>query len=223
MRACCVRGGRRIAAHGITVECGPSEKERSFPPRACSFSSARSREEWLGDVIERRLARDSYCLARTFFATVKRPPSWTLDRRPGIARNNVPGIFVWPMCATVLKRVASEWRRRSVVCSSCTIIGEVQLSERPETKHARKRLWRICAKCLRARTRHPRRSVERPICCPKARNALMKRRHYHAETPEFTVDLEGELRPAEMSAGCGVRLERAGPGILPFSRMKVYG
>src|SRR6266850_2594639 len=74
-----------------------------------------SRTEWLGDMIERD-ERGFILSGPDLLRGGKRPPSWTLDRDPGLLETNVPGIFVvGDVRHGSVKRVASGVGEGAVV------------------------------------------------------------------------------------------------------------
>jgi len=109
-----VEGESRLA--GITVECGPSGERKKLPATSLFiFIGAQPRTEWLGDLIERD-GRGFILSGPDLLRDGKRPPSWTLDRDPGLLESNVPGIFVvGDVRHGSVKRVASGVGEGAVV------------------------------------------------------------------------------------------------------------
>jgi thioredoxin reductase (NADPH) len=109
-----VEGESRLT--GITVECFPSGERKKLPASSLFiFIGAQPRTEWLGGLIERD-ERGFILSGPDLLQGGKRPPSWTLDRDPGLLETNVPGIFVvGDVRHGSVKRVASGVGEGAVV------------------------------------------------------------------------------------------------------------
>src|SRR5712691_2645102 len=109
-----VEGESRLT--GITVECSPSGERKKLPASSLFiFIGAQPRTEWLGASIDRD-ERGFILSGPDLLRNGKRPPSWTLDRDPGLLETNVPGIFVvGDVRHGSVKRVASGVGEGAVV------------------------------------------------------------------------------------------------------------
>jgi thioredoxin reductase (NADPH) len=114
MTVAAVEGETRLT--GITIECAPSGERKKFPASSLFiFIGAQPRTEWLGGLIERD-ERGFILSGPDLLHGGKRPPSWTLDRDPGLLETNVPGIFVvGDVRHGSVKRVASGVGEGAVV------------------------------------------------------------------------------------------------------------
>jgi len=109
-----VHGESRLT--GLTVlHSLTGEKEQVPATSLYIFIGAQPRTEWLGDMIERD-ERGFILSGPDLLRGGKRPPSWTLDRDPGLLETNVPGIFVvGDVRHGSVKRVASGVGEGAVV------------------------------------------------------------------------------------------------------------
>ncbi len=109
-----VRGDVRLT--GITIQCAPSGETKELPATSLFiFIGAQPRTSWLGALIDRD-DRGFILSGPDLLRGGKRPPSWTLDRDPGLLETNVPGIFVvGDVRHGSVKRVASGVGEGAVV------------------------------------------------------------------------------------------------------------
>jgi thioredoxin reductase (NADPH) len=109
-----VHGESRLT--GLTIlRALTGEKEHVPATSLYIFIGAQPRTEWLGDLIERD-ERGFILSGPDLLRGGKRPPSWTLDRDPGLLETNVPGIFVvGDVRHGSVKRVASGVGEGAVV------------------------------------------------------------------------------------------------------------
>lgn len=109
-----VQGETRLT--GITVLCETTGTREQFPASSLFiFIGAQPRTQWLGDLIERD-DRGFILSGPDLLRDGKRPPSWTLDRDPGLLETNIPGIFVvGDVRHGSVKRVASGVGEGAVV------------------------------------------------------------------------------------------------------------
>ena len=100
----------------ITIQrTATGEKEKLPASSLFIFIGAQPRTEWLGDLVERD-ERGFILSGPDLLRDGKRPPSWTLDRDPGLLETNVPGIFVvGDVRHGSVKRVASGVGEGAVV------------------------------------------------------------------------------------------------------------
>ena len=109
-----VHGESRLT--GLTIlRSITGEKEKMPATSLYTFIGAQPRTEWLGGLIERD-ERGFILSGPDLLRGGKRPPSWTLDRDPGLLETNVPGIFVvGDVRHGSVKRVASGVGEGAVV------------------------------------------------------------------------------------------------------------
>jgi thioredoxin reductase (NADPH) len=109
-----VHGDARLEA--ITICRGSSpQPEKISASSLFIFIGAQPRTEWLGDLIDRD-DRGFVLSGPDLLRDGKRPPSWTLDRDPGLLETSVPGIFaVGDVRHGSVKRVASGVGEGAVV------------------------------------------------------------------------------------------------------------
>jgi thioredoxin reductase (NADPH) len=109
-----VHGESRLT--GLTIlRALTGEKEQVPATSLYIFIGAQPRTEWLGSLIERD-ERGFILSGPDLLRGGKRPPSWTLDRDPGLLETNVPGIFVvGDVRHGSVKRVASGVGEGAVV------------------------------------------------------------------------------------------------------------
>jgi thioredoxin reductase (NADPH) len=109
-----VHGETRLT--GLTILCSTTGvKEQVSATSLYIFIGAQPRTEWLGNLIERD-ERGFILSGPDLLRGGKRPPSWTLDRDPGLLETNVPGIFVvGDVRHGSVKRVASGVGEGAVV------------------------------------------------------------------------------------------------------------
>jgi thioredoxin reductase (NADPH) len=109
-----VHGESRLS--GITIQCSPSGETKQLPASSLFiFIGAQPSTEWLGTLVERD-ERGFILSGPDLIHDGKRPPSWTLDRDPGLLETNVPGIFVvGDVRHGSVKRVASGVGEGAVV------------------------------------------------------------------------------------------------------------
>src|SRR5436190_1519332 len=87
-----VHGESRLT--GLTILRSLTGEKENVPATSLYiFIGAQPRTEWLGGLIERD-ERGFILSGPDLLRGGKRPPSWTLDRDPGLLETNVPGIFV---------------------------------------------------------------------------------------------------------------------------------
>jgi len=109
-----VHGETRLT--GLTILCSTTGVKEQVPATSLYiFIGAQPRTEWLGNLIERD-ERGFILSGPDLLRGGKRPPSWTLDRDPGLLETNVPGIFVvGDVRHGSVKRVASGVGEGAVV------------------------------------------------------------------------------------------------------------
>lgn len=109
-----VHGESRLTS--ITVQRTPAGEKETLPASSLYiFIGAQPRTEWLGGLVERD-ERGFILSGPDLLRGGKRPPSWTLDRDPGLLETNVPGIFVvGDVRHGSVKRVASGVGEGAVV------------------------------------------------------------------------------------------------------------
>jgi len=109
-----VHGETRLT--GLTILCSATGVKEQVPATSLYiFIGAQPRTEWLGNLIERD-ERGFILSGPDLLRGGKRPPSWTLDRDPGLLETNVPGIFVvGDVRHGSVKRVASGVGEGAVV------------------------------------------------------------------------------------------------------------
>jgi len=109
-----VRGDTHLA--GITIQCETDGSRKDLPASSLFiFIGALPRTAWLGDLIDRD-DRGFILSGPDLLRDGKRPPSWTLDRDPGLLETNIPGIFVvGDVRHGSVKRVASGVGEGAVV------------------------------------------------------------------------------------------------------------
>ncbi|HYU22296.1 MAG TPA: FAD-dependent oxidoreductase [Candidatus Dormibacteraeota bacterium] len=109
-----VHGESRLTALTI-LRSLTGEKENVPATSLYIFIGAQPRTEWLGSLIERD-ERGFILSGPDLLRGGNRPPSWTLDRDPGLLETNVPGIFVvGDVRHGSVKRVASGVGEGAVV------------------------------------------------------------------------------------------------------------
>lgn len=101
---------------GITVRCDTDGNTQNLPATSLFiFIGALPRTDWLADLVARD-ERGFILSGPDLLKDGKRPPSWTLDRDPGLLETNVPGIFVvGDVRRGSVKRVASGVGEGAVV------------------------------------------------------------------------------------------------------------
>ena len=101
---------------GITVRCDTDNTTQDLPATSLFiFIGALPRTDWLTDLVARD-ERGFILSGPDLLQEGKRPPSWTLDRDPGLLETNVPGIFVvGDVRRGSVKRVASGVGEGAVV------------------------------------------------------------------------------------------------------------
>src|SRR5438309_6540656 len=109
-----VHGESRLT--GLTILRSLTGEKENVPATSLYiFIGAQPRTEWLGGLIERD-ERGFILSGPDLLRGGKRPPSWTLDRDPGLLETNVPGIFVvGDVRHGSVKRVASGVGEGAVV------------------------------------------------------------------------------------------------------------
>ncbi len=109
-----VHGESRLT--GLTILRSLTGEKENVPATSLYiFIGAQPRTEWLGGLIERD-ERGFILSGPELLRGGKRPPSWTLDRDPGLLETNVPGIFVvGDVRHGSVKRVASGVGEGAVV------------------------------------------------------------------------------------------------------------
>jgi thioredoxin reductase (NADPH) len=109
-----VHGESRLTS--ITIQRTSTDEKKQVPATSLYiFIGAQPRTEWLGSLIERD-ERGFILSGPDLLRNGKRPPSWTLDRDPGLLETNVPGIFVvGDVRHGSVKRVASGVGEGAVV------------------------------------------------------------------------------------------------------------
>jgi len=109
-----VHGESRLT--GLTILRSLTGEKENVPATSLYiFIGAQPRTEWLGGLIERD-ERAFILSGPDLLRGGKRPPSWTLDRDPGLLETNVPGIFVvGDVRHGSVKRVASGVGEGAVV------------------------------------------------------------------------------------------------------------
>jgi thioredoxin reductase (NADPH) len=109
-----VHGETRLS--DITIQrVATGEKEKLPATSLFIFIGAQPRTEWLGNTIERD-DRGFVLSGPDLLRDGKKPPSWTLDRDPGLLETSVPGIFVvGDVRHGSVKRVASGVGEGAVV------------------------------------------------------------------------------------------------------------
>src|SRR5438552_2247262 len=109
-----VHGESRLT--GLTILRSLTGEKENVPATSLYiFIGAQPRTEWLGGLIERD-ERGFILSGPDLLRGGNRPPSWTLDRDPGLLETNVPGIFVvGDVRHGSVKRVASGVGEGAVV------------------------------------------------------------------------------------------------------------
>ncbi len=109
-----VHGESRLT--GLTILRSLTGEKENVPATSLYiFIGAQPRTEWLGSLIERD-ERGFILSGPDLLRGGNRPPSWTLDRDPGLLETNVPGIFVvGDVRHGSVKRVASGVGEGAVV------------------------------------------------------------------------------------------------------------